>query len=315
MRGDAMRCRCGRRSGSGLFSRFLLLLLAVSHALVPLALSDAGLVVRRSRLDVLHHAFDGSSGFVSVAVQSTLQENCPAGKYSALEPGHAIAQVIEPHLLSTERFPHPGNGNLALLAFAHWDLDHDSAASFGTPCCATAFRVGSAIILHVAQVISKELAARGARRWALHLTREVRARVDASALAETVGNLASVDAVKSDSDAKAAVPVAVLDENELALLCFGNVGEEILGLIVTGGAASGGRCATSGNRTGTAGMRRATEGIVDRRHCGRTVWRTVGIRAVVGEHLGWSFVRATLGRSLVMMVVVVLLVVTVLTIA
>lgn len=97
----------------------------------------------------------------------------------------------------------------------------------------------------------------------MHLTGEVRARVDASALAETVGNLASVDTVKSDSDAKAAVPVAVLDENELALLGFGNVGEEILGLIVTGGAAAGGRCATSGDRTGTAGMRRATEGVVD----------------------------------------------------
>ena len=48
--------------------RLLLLLLAESHALVPLALSNAGLVVRRSRLDILHHAFDGSAGLVSVAV-------------------------------------------------------------------------------------------------------------------------------------------------------------------------------------------------------------------------------------------------------
>lgn len=65
-----MRCdaAAGEVQGSGPFLRFLLLLLAVSHALVPFALSDAGLVVRRSRLDVLHHAFDGSSGFVSVAV-------------------------------------------------------------------------------------------------------------------------------------------------------------------------------------------------------------------------------------------------------
>ena len=139
--------------------RLLLLLLAVSHALVPLALSNAGLVVRRSRLNVLHHAFDSGSGLVAVAVHcdargamvsnlfcvdgkqlrgrrwktltSTLQEDRPSGEDSALEPGHAIAQIVEPNLLSTERFPHPGDGDLTLLAFAHRDLDHDSAVTLG----------------------------------------------------------------------------------------------------------------------------------------------------------------------------------------
>lgn len=70
-----VRCQCGAGDfveGDGVL-RLLLLLLAISHTLVPLALSNAGLVVRRSRLDVLHHAFDGGSGLVAVAV------HCVAG--------------------------------------------------------------------------------------------------------------------------------------------------------------------------------------------------------------------------------------------
>ena len=46
----------------------LLLGLGAAHALVPLSLADARLVVRRRRLDVLHDGLDGAARLVPVAV-------------------------------------------------------------------------------------------------------------------------------------------------------------------------------------------------------------------------------------------------------
>ena len=52
-----------------LFNPLLIILLgAAAHALVPLALADARLVVRRGRLDVLHDALHGAARLVAVAV-------------------------------------------------------------------------------------------------------------------------------------------------------------------------------------------------------------------------------------------------------
>lgn len=49
-------------------SLLLIVGLSAPHLLVPLALADARLVVRRASLDVQHDGLDGRSGFVAVAV-------------------------------------------------------------------------------------------------------------------------------------------------------------------------------------------------------------------------------------------------------
>lgn len=220
----------------------VVLLLSTVDPSVPASLSNSGLKVRRDSLDILHDALNSGTRLVAVTVQGTLEEHSPASKDSALEPSHAVSEVIQSHLLATGGFHHARNGNFA-LGLTHGDLDHLLAISVtATAASISAFSLLDTVIV---LVLAKEARSRGAWGRALHLTREVAAWEHTGSLAETIGNLVGVDTLKGDSHTEAGATHIVLDEDELALLGFRDIGEEIIGLITSGSTVALGRHGTS----------------------------------------------------------------------
>lgn len=187
----------------------------------------------RDRLDILHDRLDGLLGLVAVAVKGTLQEHRTASEDTALQPGHAVAKIVETDLLATDAATDPGDGQLQLGAITAGHLDHGLTTASHAPTSAATVSVSVAIILSVGEVVQEKPRTSGAGRRTLHLTSEVRARVNGRALAEGVGNLASVDAIESNADAETTLAVAVLNQDELALLGLRNVWEEIFDLVGT----------------------------------------------------------------------------------
>lgn len=278
----------------------IVLLVATASSLGPSPLTDASLEVRNLGLDVLHNGLNGLLGLVAVAVESTLQEDRATRKHSTLEPGHAVAKVVEAHLLATHSFAQLGDGNLQIRALITGSLDHRLAASAKAASSPATIRVGVAIIFHVGQILLEEPRSSGARWRTLHLSGEVTSGVYRRALAEGVGDLASVDAIESDSDAETALSIAVLDKNELALLGLGDVGEQTLGLL---GARALGTGATGRNRVTVA------QGVLQRGHGGTGSRRASRVAVATVEDVSLADIGASSGRlasgSLVVVVVLV----------
>lgn len=270
-------------------SLLVVLLLSTSHALIPASLSNARLIVRSNSLDVLHDALNGSSSFVAVAVQGSLQKDGPTSKDSALEPCHSVPKVVEPNLLASDRLPHSGDGNLA-LGLAHGNLDHLLASSVSSP--AAGFATLSLLDTVIVLIIGKEARAGRAWRRALHLSREIATGEDAGSLTEAVRDLVGVNALKGHPDSEARSADIILDKNKLALLGLRDVREEIVGLISVTTAV-----ALSRDSTTSVGSHV--------RH-----WRTSGIWLVVisSKNMSRSHVvvvgRVLTRRSLVVMVFV-----------
>lgn len=270
-------------------SLLVVLLLSAAHALIPASLSNARLIVRRNRLDVLHDALNGGSRFVAVAVQGSLQKDSPTSKDSALEPCHSVPKVVEPNLLASDRLPHSGDGNLA-LGLAHGNLDHLLTSSVSS--AATGLATFSLLDTVVVLIIGKEARAGRAWRGALHLSGEIATGEDAGSLAEAVRDLVGVDALKGHPDTEARSADIIFDKNKLALLGLRDVREEIVGLISVTTAV-----ALSRDSTASVGSHV--------RH-----WRASGIWLVVvsSKNVSWSHVvvvgRVLTRRSLVVMVFV-----------
>lgn len=292
-------------------------LLRLANSLTPLPLANARLIVRCHGFDVLHDRLNRGACFVAIAVHcvrlawassrgsgvpdiltSSLQKNGSAREDTALQPGHAITKVVQSNFLSARVLAGSRNGNFTVRSIRHGHLDHGAAAAI-----VAARSPGAAALnldLVVAQILLEELATGGARRWALHLAREVATREHRRALAERVRDLLGVDTLQRDTDTKATATFVVFDQDELALLGLRDIGEETLGVLVLVPGIAGSRD-SSPVVGGTANA------IMDWRHGGSRS-RIAGVRLrITVKNLGGSDVirgsRTRSGRGLVVVVV------------
>jgi hypothetical protein len=119
----------------------------------------------------------------------------------------------------------------------------------------------------------------------LHLAGEIAAGEDAGTLPEAIGNLVRVGAFERGSNTQTRSAGLVLDDDKLAPLRLGNVGEEIMGLVWTGSAAASRGYSASGMR---GHMRHGSA-----RAAGR-----IGVTAVPREDVGLSHIITTSGAGL-----------------
>ena len=166
-----------------------------------------------------------------------LEKDGTSREHTALQPCHTVAEIVQLDLSRSSRLAHPRDSDILLAIVAHRDLDHPrTAASLSALCLLDAI---------VLDVVGEEVRASGTGRRALHLSREVAARIDTGALAEAVWDFVGVHPLQSDAHPKAGSSHIVLDEDELALLGLGNVGEEIIVLVGTGSLMAATRHSTA----------------------------------------------------------------------
>lgn len=146
-----------------------------------------------------------------------------SGERSALVPRHAVAQIIDADLLAAHAGAHARDAELRLAAVWHGDT-HEGLAS----------AAGARALGVVVKVVGELRLGRGA----LHLAGEPAARPHGLGAAVAVGDAARVDRVERDAHARAPAADRVLHEDELALLGFGDVAEELGGFALLVGFAA-----------------------------------------------------------------------------
>lgn len=252
----------------------VVLLLPTSHAFVPSPLAGTSLIVRSNSLYILHDTLNGSSGFVAVTIQCSLQKYSSASKDSALEPGHAITQVIKADLPASDGLPHSGDGNFP-CGLTHGNLDHLLA----TPVNPTTAGLAALSFLDaiVVLVITKEARSSGAGRGTLHLSWEVAAREDTCTLAEAIWDLIGINPLEGYPDTEARSTHIIFDKDKLSLLGFRDIREKIVRLISVGSAMALSWDSASRMRS-------------HMRH-----WRTsrIGLIVISCKYVGWSHIVVT----------------------
>jgi hypothetical protein len=138
---------------------------------------------------------------------SSLQKDRPLIEHPALQPRHAIGKVIQPHLLSAEMSLHSRHGELALVTVRQRNPNHGHSAAATT----LTLRLHVSIVIMVVWVIPEEPAAGRGGRFALHLTGEEAALVHGRGLAETIRDLARVNALECHSHTQSLVALRILD--------------------------------------------------------------------------------------------------------
>lgn len=180
-----------------------------------------------------------TSNETAMLLTSSLQKDGSAREDTALQPSHAVAEIVEPDLLAPGALARARDGDLALGPIRERDLDHDPVTTAGASGPPGAAAIDLDVV--VVQVLLEEAAPGGTRGRALHLPREVAAGEDRGALAEGVGDLLGVDVLQRHADTEAAAALVVVDQDELALLGVGNVREQALrGFVVVPGAVARG---------------------------------------------------------------------------
>lgn len=171
---------------------------------------------------------------------SFLQKHRLICKRPTLMPRHPIPQIIQLNLLTPLTLPHPRRSNLSLPPIRQRHRNH-SASSPGAP----------RLNIRIDIIVLKKATAMRGRRRGLHLHREPGARIHRVTFAEGVRDLVDIDRVESDADADAAALDGVFDEDEFALLGFGEVAEEGCAIVFfrLGARSDGARAVRHGRAT------------------------------------------------------------------
>jgi hypothetical protein len=140
-------------------------------------------------------------------------------------PGHSVAQIIQPNLLTPHTLPHPRDANLCLASISKRNSNHHLAPA---PRSSSGINLNS-IILIIA--LEKFRAMSGWWRG-LHLQREPGARVHGIALAEGIWDLFDIDRIKRNPDPDAPTLAWIVDEDELALLRIGDIAKKASAVLV-----------------------------------------------------------------------------------
>jgi hypothetical protein len=210
----------------------------------------------------------------SCQLTCSLQKYSSAGKDSALEPGHTIAQIIKADLPASDGLPHSGDSNFP-CGLAHGNLDH----LLTTPVNPTTAGLAALSFLNtiIVLVIAKEARSSRARRRTLHLPWEVAAREDTCTLTEAIRDLIGIDPLKGYPDTEARSTYIIFDKDKLSLLGFWDIREKIVRLISVGSAVA--------LRWDSASRMRS-----HMRH-----WCTSGVGLIVisSKYVGWSHIVVT----------------------